>query len=144
MNCPICAGKLKNVNYEADIMVDECPMCKGIWLDTGELEKIQTNAQKNHKEKYSQFESYTEIGARMSDQMGKKNINCPKCNNSMTKKEFQPTSTIIVDLCNSCKGLWLDAGELQQLEVFLEEHNLRHPKDANTGLLSRFVKLFFK
>lgn len=52
----MCAGKLKNVNYEADIMVDECPMCKGIWLDTGELEKIQTNAQKNHKKKYSQFE----------------------------------------------------------------------------------------
>jgi ribosomal protein L16/L10AE len=48
----MCAGNLKNVNYEADIMVDECPMCKGIWLDTGELEKIQTNAQKNHKEKY--------------------------------------------------------------------------------------------
>lgn len=144
MKCPMCAGELKSVNYESDTMVDECSLCKGIWLDAGELEKIQTKVQKNHKEKYSQFESYTEIGARMSSQMGGKKINCPKCDKTMIKKEFQPTSTVIVDLCNGCKGLWLDAGELQQLEVFLEEHNLRHPKESANGLLSRFVKLFFK
>jgi Zn-finger nucleic acid-binding protein len=39
--CPKCAAPLATVGYEGtDVEIDLCPACRGIWLDSGELEKI--------------------------------------------------------------------------------------------------------
>jgi hypothetical protein len=37
MHCPKCGTKLVTVTQH-DVTVEECPSCKGIWLDRGELE----------------------------------------------------------------------------------------------------------
>ena len=41
--CPGCAGVLQSINYAGDtaVIVDRCGACDGVWLDGGELEKIQ-------------------------------------------------------------------------------------------------------
>lgn len=39
MHCPRCGMELIEIKYK-EIEVDECPNCKGIWLDTGEVERI--------------------------------------------------------------------------------------------------------
>ncbi len=39
MHCPKCGTDLIVVKYK-DVEVDECPSCKGFWLDAGEVEKI--------------------------------------------------------------------------------------------------------
>jgi Zn-finger nucleic acid-binding protein len=39
MNCPKCNGALKARTRE-DIEIDVCSECGGVWLDSGELEKI--------------------------------------------------------------------------------------------------------
>ena len=39
MNCPVCDGKLRQVQKHG-VEVDICPDCKGVWLDRGELDKI--------------------------------------------------------------------------------------------------------
>jgi hypothetical protein len=40
MRCPKCGMQLDEVAF-GDIHVDECFNCKGMWLDRGEIEKIQ-------------------------------------------------------------------------------------------------------
>ena len=37
---------------------------------------------------------------------------CPKCGHRLDKREIE---TIVVEQCPSCRGLWLDEGELQAL-----------------------------
>jgi hypothetical protein len=37
---------------------------------------------------------------------------CPKCGESLKERSFQK---ITIDQCTACHGIWLDAGELEQV-----------------------------
>jgi Zn-finger nucleic acid-binding protein len=39
MACPICKTGLQ-LSVRAEIEIDYCPACRGVWLDRGELDKI--------------------------------------------------------------------------------------------------------
>lgn len=39
MNCPRCTSELRAVPRDG-IEIDVCPTCKGVWLDSGELERL--------------------------------------------------------------------------------------------------------
>lgn len=43
MNCPICLVDLLEMD-RGGIEVDYCPMCRGVWLDRGELDKLISSA----------------------------------------------------------------------------------------------------
>lgn len=36
MKCPKCGSDLNEINHE-NVIIDTCKECKGIWLDSGEL-----------------------------------------------------------------------------------------------------------
>jgi len=38
-------GIKQSIKYK-EIEIDECPNCKGFWLDAGELEKIASDSEK--------------------------------------------------------------------------------------------------
>ena len=40
MKCPRDGAELKVERYEAQIDVESCPSCLGVWLDKGELEAV--------------------------------------------------------------------------------------------------------
>ncbi len=45
VNCPICTDTVMMRRYYSPlhiVEIDECPGCGGIWLDTGELSKLQS------------------------------------------------------------------------------------------------------
>lgn len=37
---------------------------------------------------------------------------CPKCGEALKERSFQK---IVIDQCTGCSGIWLDAGELEQV-----------------------------
>jgi len=39
MKCPTCNTELK-MSERSGIEIDYCPLCRGVWLDRGELDKI--------------------------------------------------------------------------------------------------------
>ncbi|MBI5015367.1 MAG: zf-TFIIB domain-containing protein [Deltaproteobacteria bacterium] len=39
MKCPKCGMDLIEIDYR-EIKVDKCSACEGVWLDTGELERV--------------------------------------------------------------------------------------------------------
>jgi Zn-finger nucleic acid-binding protein len=39
MRCPSCDSRLVEVE-RAEVLIDACPECRGVWLDRGELDKI--------------------------------------------------------------------------------------------------------
>ncbi len=51
-------------------------------------------------------------------------MNCPKCEGKLVETEYE---NIKIDVCNSCAGVWLDAGELAQIVE----------KDENSGWFGR-------
>ena len=52
MICPRCNSTL-NASVVNGIEIDNCPTCKGVWLDTGELEKMIEKSKSFHSD-YSQ------------------------------------------------------------------------------------------
>jgi len=40
MKCPGCGGTMREVTHH-DVKVDRCDDCKGVWLDAGELERLE-------------------------------------------------------------------------------------------------------
>ena len=92
MRCPRDGTELTARIYEANIEIDECPACKGTFLDQGELEGIQSAIEKD----------------------------CPKCGASMERRRYGLGSQTVIDACPQGHGLWLDRGELEELERFYE------------------------
>jgi len=39
-------------------------------------------------------------------------MKCPKCGTDLEELDYQK---VMIDRCNECKGIWLDAGELELL-----------------------------
>lgn len=44
MKCPVCVAPDLMMTERQGIEIDYCPMCRGIWLDRGELDKIVERA----------------------------------------------------------------------------------------------------
>jgi len=62
-------------------------------------------------------------------------MKCPRCKNELTRISVKEVSTTLeLDECKSCEGIWFDEGELQPLEkiiepVFWETRNIPKDKD---------------
>ena len=82
------------------VELDHCPACKGVWLDSGELEIILENQPLPH------------IAAETDS--AEEKVRCPKCRKKMAKVRFE-NSEVIIDSCPSSHGLWFDGGEIESL-----------------------------
>ncbi|MEP7038521.1 MAG: zf-TFIIB domain-containing protein [Acidobacteriota bacterium] len=60
-----------------------------------------------------------------SDQIKDLHLKCPKCDGRLMESDYE---NIKIDVCDTCSGVWLDAGELAQVI----------DKNENSGWLSRF------
>jgi carbonic anhydrase len=72
--------------------MENCPKCKGIWLDSGELDRLGGFAM--------------ERGRRLF---------CPSCGVLMSLSVLKHVE---IDYCTSCEGTWLDKGEVESLSGF--------------------------
>lgn len=54
-------------------------------------------------------------------------LECPKCDGKLLETEYE---TVVIDVCDKCSGVWLDAGELAQVV----------DQEDESGWLSRFFK----
>ncbi len=107
--CHKCWVEMKKEEIETfgpNIIIDVCPKCKGIWLDKGELGKLLKDKElTNYLTKH--------IGTKSRSPMI-----CPRCGNIM---DIEKAEEIEVDVCLTCKGVWLDEGELEKLKETSEK-----------------------
>jgi hypothetical protein len=52
---------------------------------------------------------------------------CPRCNRPLALFSYPGTLTII-DACRNCHGVWLDAGEIQEIQAAREKKSMTCPK----------------
>ena len=107
MNCPHCRSEvLVAVEYD-QVEVDYCAVCKGIWLDAGELELLFGDA--------AAALDFLTIGSPAEIPHGEEPRKCPECDATMTKESTKSAPPIICDHCPNGDGLWLDHGELETI-----------------------------
>lgn len=100
--CPRADGDLVRQRVRGrDTELDRCSRCHGVWFDDGQIAEI--------------------IGARAVDPLPippgaarMESIRCPRCSEALRRFSYPGTATVI-DSCASCAGVWLDAGELEEI-----------------------------
>jgi Zn-finger nucleic acid-binding protein len=113
MKCPRCKAELITEEIEG-VSVLLCPSCSGIFLHEGELKKI-THPTAGDVE-YSSLENIDKN--RISELL------CPVCETEkMVDVNFVSYSDIIMKYCRKCSGLWLDQGELKQINSEIDKLN---------------------
>lgn len=104
LQCPKCYGILEAVVY-ADVEVDRCTKCKGIWFDAQEAHRLR---------KIQGSESIDTGDPKLGTQLNNiRNISCPKCSIGMTKMASLKRPYIRYEKCLTCYGLWFDSGEFK-------------------------------
>lgn len=120
MQCPIDHQTLVQRRYEWDIVIDECPACHGVWLEAGELERIQNAVEHDYGDELRAIPDSVSRAYAMAREKSERERRCPVCDRTLDRKEYGYASRILIDVCASCQGVWLDRGELEALEVFFE------------------------
>ena len=69
-------------------------------------------------------ELIAKMRSKISAESGTNTYNCPKCTGKLLTGNFE---NVQIDICESCGGVWLDAGELEQIVR----------KNENSGFFAR-------
>lgn len=115
--CPVCDDvTLDEISLHKQV-VDQCPVCHGIYFDRGELESI-----------VGMVSLFNDVTLREQDidtvgiQEQEKTRCCPADQQSMEKRDF---GGHIIDICPDCSGIWLDDREIFLLKL-TEQHIKRN------------------
>lgn len=133
MRCPKCKATLKRVK-RADVTVDSCELCYGIWLDKGELERI---ASFRNKESSTAVKAINSLLNKDTTAVEEQGCECPICSKTMQKIKFDTPDDLLVDKCTACAGIWFDKGELISVTDSVEHGKTK----SKTGLSDKNVSL---
>lgn len=103
IECPKCSVMMKQIVVTTPmtaVEVDHCQGCEGYWFDRYELVKV-IDEKMDGPLPYENIEERGNIAV------------CPRCRGHIDTKSLWD---IKVDLCNDCGGIWLDKGELKEVQ----------------------------
>ncbi len=89
--------------------VDICSACGGLWLDAKELNRLDDNF----------FVDVEELDLEEVEPSHKDaGLKCPRCEEQplLSKVRSRINKDVVLDTCPSCKGFWLDSGELEKVK----------------------------
>lgn len=109
MKCPQCKVQL-NQSKIGEITINECPSCRGMWFDHGQLDAVKDEVLPDIAwldidtwKGQAEFEAH-----RIS-------IFCPKCRNIALITVKDQKSMTEISMCAQCKGTWLATGQFLNL-----------------------------
>jgi len=106
VDCPVCKNAMITMEL-AEVEIDHCTECGGIWLDAGELELLLGEPEKA-KGLLASF--HVDTGTT------EKRRRCPICEKKMQKIVVGTSKpALLIDKCRRGDGLWFDKGELQDI-----------------------------
>lgn len=128
MICPNCQSHLQTINYEG-ISIETCNKCGGEWLDDSEIGKIVRIREVRFDPDIRRAiaESTTITGVVLQDV--DRDLNCPKCAGTTDAVNYGGDTGIFIDRCTTCRGIWLDAGELEKVQMVIEGWDDALPED---------------
>jgi len=136
MICPKCKINLeKALFYNTE--VDYCPRCLGMFFEEEELRWT--------KDARDQNLVWLDIDLWKDEKKFKLNYGirlCPACRVPLYEV-YYGASQIVVDVCNICKGIWLDRGEFKKAISYLkDEADSRVLEKYTRALLEEFGEIF--
>ena len=116
MPCPRCEKPLR-ARMVGDIVIDECGLCAGLFLDQVAIKRVVTDRAQSRADVLlgalprAETAALPKPGERMY-------VKGPRCRTLMNRTLFAAGAGVIVDVCRS-HGTFFDAGELPQIIDFV-------------------------
>ena len=126
MECPNKHGQLEKMLFN-DVEVDYCPQCLGIWFDKDELRLAKDK--KDDQLKWVDFDIWRDKGKFEVANIDRR---CPVDRVPLVQVTYDDSS-VKIDFCKMCRGIWLDRGEFKQIMVYLK-------KKADYDVLNHYTK----
>jgi Zn-finger nucleic acid-binding protein len=117
MKCPRCDEELQSRTI-GTVRIEECPQCRGIWLDEDDLRRAKDEADPDLR--------WMDFGLWKHEDrfaIATKPVRCPRCKIEMAAVDYDNTK-VVVDCCAKCKGVWLDGAEFSKIIDALSEELL--------------------
>ena len=120
MDCPRCRLLMAGAEYEGEEM-HFCGTCWGYWLTRSQLDLIVAGVKYRFGEREAQTIKQTLDSDGDTNRQGSEReaVPCPVCGVEMKKKRYTTDCPVQIDECDQ-HGLWLDTGEIKDLQVFIE------------------------
>lgn len=113
MECPNCKHTLKKIKHNG-IELDECISCGGIWFRKGIFRDV-----KDREDKLIQWLDVDLFSDVKKFAGGNSSMICPMDKELLYEITYG-SSSIKVDVCVKCKGLWLDKDEFESIVAYLK------------------------
>ncbi len=106
MDCPRCHTPMREVHHEG-LRLDVCPACGSLWLEAAQLHELVVTAD-GTAIPADQVLAEPELSSTMA---------CPRCDGSppLYTADLVEIDDIEVDTCRSCRGVFIDAEEIQAI-----------------------------
>lgn len=117
LTCPACSQPMIEVE-ETAATVDVCSACNGVWFDADEL---QTKGIK--------------LRANLLDASGPQR-QCPRCAVALKPRD---ADIVVIDECPRCRGVYLDAGEIESLVALGDQAAARPAAEPASSPGDRFL-----
>jgi Zn-finger nucleic acid-binding protein len=111
---------LAESDYEGQ-HVHFCNTCWGYWLTREQLDQITDGVSYRFGKGEAKSIKETLRFHGDADRHGSEQdaVSCPVCGAKLKRKEYAPSCPVQIDECDE-HGIWLDTGEIKDLQVFIE------------------------
>jgi Zn-finger nucleic acid-binding protein len=112
---------LAGAEYEGQ-QVHFCGTCWGYWLTRNQLDQITAGVKYRFGKREARTIEETLDSHGDANRQGSelKAVPCPVCGVEMKRNRYQANCPVQIDECDQ-HGLWLDTGEIKDLQVFIEK-----------------------
>lgn len=127
--CPKCDGKVEKFDVDERVTLDLCNKCHGLWFDAGEI-----------KDYFELTEDIPNLSQALASAKPT-GISCKMCSTGQQWVEmpYSPVALesgqLMIDYCQGCKGIWIDAREWVMLECLIAQDS-----ESAQARLGRAVK----
>lgn len=136
MKCPNCDGELEAKTFKK-VRIEECNKCQGLWFDRDELKKAKDSTDTDLA--WLDFDIFEEKESKYHKSETDKL--CPRDGSSLSKLTYSHSS-VSIDTCPVCHGIFLDKNEFEKIIKFLENEVVENTSgDWAKEALSQFGEI---
>lgn len=117
--CPKDGITMEKVRV-GELVIDHCARCGGMWFDPYELA-----AALNHEKAAQKIDTGGLPKLYTHRVYNPTNMECPRDHTSLISVPDARQPHVMIDICRTCGGVLLDAGELKDLDEFTISERLR-------------------
>ena len=137
MKCPKCNGNFNQSDLKG-VKIDECEKCNGKWFDRDELRKAKDRTDDDLR--WLDFDLFDDNDQKYEAKSSERK--CPKDSSNMTSLTYRD-SKVVIEKCDSCKGVWLDNNEFEKIIKYLEHIVIATPaSEYEKETLKEFSEIF--